>query len=61
MDGWRQWPVSPAGPEEVDRNPGGPVMSQAHHVKSREIGMIRVYLKPGERRPTRGLKARLTG
>ena len=35
-------------------------MPHRHKVKSREIGMIRIYLKPGDRRQARGLKARLT-
>ena len=41
-------------------NPGEPTMPHRHEVKSHEIGLIRIYLKPGDRRPVHGLKARLT-
>jgi len=49
--------LAPTGNDAT--NPGEPTMPHRHKVKSREIGMIRIYLKPGDRRPTRGLKARL--
>jgi H+/Cl- antiporter ClcA/PII-like signaling protein len=50
--------LAPTGNNEP--NPGDPTMTHRHKVKSREIGMIRIYLKPGDRRKVSGLKARLT-
>jgi len=43
-----------------ETNAGEPQMPHRHKVKSSEIGMIRIYLRPSDRRKVSGFKARLS-
>jgi H+/Cl- antiporter ClcA/PII-like signaling protein len=43
-----------------ETNAGEPNMPHRHQVKSSEIGMIRIYLRPSDRRKVTGFKARLS-
>ena len=57
--GLNEWFSRLAGEGNSTCNKGENIMSGPHHIDSREIGMIRIYLKPGDKRKTTGLRARL--